>query len=69
VCVCHCVYLRVSLCLGLYEAGQYLCGQRQVSEEDLSLLVETQQGEVVPQLHGDDCVLLLQREREKGRER
>ena len=43
VCVCHFVYLSVNLSLGAYEAGQYLCDQRQVSEEELSLLVKTQQ--------------------------
>jgi hypothetical protein len=67
--MCHFVYLSVNLSLSAYKAGQYLRDQRQVSEEELCLLVKTQQREVVPQLHGDDCILLLQRGRKAKRDK
>jgi hypothetical protein len=49
----------VSLDLGLDKGPQDVVGHRQVGEDELSLLVEAEQGEVVSQFHGLDSVFLL----------
>lgn len=52
-------HLSVSLHLGVDKGPQDVGGDGQVGEDQLGLLMEAEQGEVVPQLHGLDGVLLL----------
>lgn len=52
-------HLSVSLHLRVDKGPQDMCGDRQVREDQLGLLMEAEQGEVVPQLHGLDGILLL----------